>query len=343
MLGIFLGYILFCQYLFTHHGLVLNIVYPLSVLLLVYLSITAQRYFAETKQKRFIKNAFSTYLAPSVVRQLIDSPENLELGGEEREITAFFSDVQGFTSISENLGPTELVELLNEFLTEMTDIILRNEGTVDKFEGDAIIAFFGAPNQLDDHATRACHASVQMQQHLDELRHRWVAAGKPALKMRIGVNSGRAVVGNMGSASRMDYTMMGDMVNTAARLEGVNKIYGTYTLMGEETFRHAGNLFLWRQIDTIRVVGRQEPMDIYELLAYADAVDDRLRQISDEYGRGLQAYRRGDWDRAIDCFRRAMEIDPTDGPSGTLLNRCLAFKHDPPADSWDRSYDIRVK
>ena len=343
MLGIFLGYILFCQYLFVGHGLVLNIVYPLSVLLLVYLSITAQRYFAETRQKRFIKDAFSTYLAPSVVKQLIESPENLELGGEERDITAFFSDVQGFTSISETLSPTQLVELLNEFLTEMTDIILQHEGTVDKFEGDAIIAFFGAPNQLSDHATRACHASVQMQQKLNEMRHKWKSDGRPTLKMRIGLNSGRAVVGNMGSASRMDYTMMGDMVNTAARLEGANKIYGTYTLSGEPTVRNAGKLFVWREIDTIRVVGRQEPLDVFELLAYTDGVDDRLRQINDGYTRGLHAYRQYDWDLAIECFRRVLAIDSADGPSGTMLSRCLAFKQNPPADNWDRSYDIRVK
>jgi adenylate cyclase len=343
MLGIFMGYILFCQYLFIRHGLVLNIVYPLFVLLLVYLSITAQRYFAETKQKRFIKNAFSTYLAPSVVRQLIESPESLELGGEERDITAFFSDVQGFTSISETLSPPQLVELLNEFLTEMTDIILQYEGTVDKFEGDAIIAFFGAPNQLSDHAMRACRAAMHMQHRLDQLRRKWEAEGKPPLKMRIGLNSGRAVVGNMGSASRMDYTMMGDMVNTAARLEGANKIYGTTTLIGESTFRQAGDRFACRQIDTIRVVGRQEPLAIYELVDFADAVDDRLGKVIDEYERGLQAYCRRDWDLAIECFRRVMEIEPADGPGGTLLSRSLAFKQDPPAENWDRSYDIRVK
>lgn len=343
MLGIFCGYILFCQYLFTRHGLVLNIVYPLSVLLLVYLSITAQRYFAETEQKRFIKNAFSAYLAPSVVRQLIESPKSLELGGEERDITAFFSDVQDFTSISETLSPPRLVELLNEFLTEMTDIILQNEGTVDKFEGDAIIAFFGAPNLLPDHAIRACRASMQMQRRLDELRRGWKAEGKPPLKMRIGLNSGRAVVGNMGSASRMDYTMMGDMVNTAARLEGVNKIYGTTTLIGEPTLHLSGEGFVCRRIDIIRVVGRQEPLAVYELMDFDDAIDDRLRRIIDEYERGLQAYHRRNWDPAIECFRRVLEIDPTDGPSGTLLSRCLAFRHDPPAENWDGSYDIRVK
>ena len=343
MLALFGGYILFCQYLFTRHGLVLNLVYPLAVLLLVYVSVTVQRYFAETKQKRFIKNAFSTYLAPSVVKQLIESPESLELGGEEREITAFFSDVQDFTSISENLSPSELVELLNEFLTEMTDIILQNEGTVDKFEGDAIIAFFGAPNLLEDHAIRACRASLQMQKRLDQLRGRWKAKGKPPLKMRIGINSGAAVVGNMGSASRMDYTMMGDTVNTAARLEGVNKIYGTYTLVGESTIHDTAGHFTCRQIDTVRVVGRQQPLAIYELLGFADECSDRQRQVLAAYEQGLQAYCRCDWDGAIARFRRVREIDPADGPSGTLLQRCQAYKQNPPEGNWDGSHDIRVK
>jgi adenylate cyclase len=157
------------------------------------------------------------------------------------------------------------------------------------------------------------------------------------------MNSGPAVVGNMGSASRMDYTMMGDMVNTAARLEGVNKIYGTYTLIGETTFRMAGDRFTCRQIDSIRVVGRREPLTIYELLASADTIGDHLQQILEEYERGLHAYRQSKWNQAADSFRRVLEIDPADGPSGTMLSRCLAFKNDPPADDWDRSFDIRVK
>ncbi|MEE8541672.1 MAG: adenylate/guanylate cyclase domain-containing protein, partial [Desulfobacterales bacterium] len=217
---VFFGYMFLCQYLFSTQGWILNLVYPLSVMLLLYLSITMYRYLVENKQKRFIKDAFSTYLAPSVVKQLVDSGQNLVLGGEEREITAFFSDVQGFTSISEKLTPHELVELLNEYLTEMTDIILKHEGTVDKFEGDAIIAFFGAPNILPDHADRASLTTIEMQNRLAQLREKWEVENKPMLYMRIGLCTGPAVVGNMGSKSRMDYTMMGDTVNTAARLEG---------------------------------------------------------------------------------------------------------------------------
>ena len=177
--ALFSGYILFCRYIFTSQGWVLNLTYPLLVIVGVYITTTAYKYLHESRQKRFIRNAFSTYLAPTVVKKLIEAPDTLELGGEERHITAFFSDVQGFTSISENLAPPELVELLNEFLTEMTDIILHHEGTVDKFEGDAIIAFFGAPNELENQAETAALACVRMQRRLHALRKKWKAEGRP--------------------------------------------------------------------------------------------------------------------------------------------------------------------
>ena len=341
--SIFAGYILFCQYLFSKHGLVINLVYPLSVILLIYVSITACRYFMETRKKRFIKNAFSTYLAPAVVNQLIESPGNLELGGEDRDITAFFSDVQGFTSISEALTPNELVELLNEFLTEMTDIILKHEGTVDKFEGDAIIAFFGAPNVLKNHAERTCSACIKMQKRLAELRENWKENEKPELKMRIGLCTGNAVVGNMGSESRMDYTMMGDTVNTAARLEGINKIYGIYTLISESTCIAAGSSIETREIDTINVVGKKEPVTIYQLLGYAGDVDDLAKKMNEHYATGLHAYHNQDWDKAILSFKAALDILPDDGPSKTMIHRCNEYKADPPAKNWNGSYTVTTK
>ncbi|MDY6790226.1 MAG: adenylate/guanylate cyclase domain-containing protein [Thermodesulfobacteriota bacterium] len=340
---VFMGYILFCQYLFSKHGIVLNLVYPLSVILLIYVSITAFRYFMETKKKRFIKNAFSTYLAPAVVNQLIESPGNLELGGEDRDITAFFSDVQGFTSISEALTPNELVELLNEFLTEMTDIILKHEGTVDKFEGDAIIAFFGAPNVLKNHAERACSACIKMQQRLANLRENWKGKGKPQLKMRIGLCTGSAVVGNMGSENRMDYTMMGDTVNTAARLEGINKIYNIYTLISKTTCQAAGNGIATREIDTINVVGKSEPVTIYELLGFTSDVDDVANRVNEQYITGLQAYRNQDWDKAIKFFNAVLKISPDDGPSKAMIDRSNMFKSNPPGKNWNGSYSVTTK
>ncbi|MEE8400033.1 MAG: CHASE2 domain-containing protein [Desulfobacterales bacterium] len=341
--AVFFGYYLLCHRVFAGSGWILNVIYPLSAYLLVYLGITAYEYFSESKQKRFIKGAFSTYLAPTVVKQLMDSPEKLVLGGEEREITAFFSDVQGFTRISEKLTPNELVDLLNEFLTEMTDIVLKYQGTVDKFEGDAIIAMFGAPIDMDNHAEVAAKASVDMQKRLVELRKDWKDRGKPELEMRIGLDTGPAVVGNMGSSSRMDYTMMGNTVNTASRLEGVNKIYGIYTLIGETTYEQAGDAVVSREIDSVGVVGKQEPVKVYEILGYPDDIDDRVRETVEHYHSGLNAYRAQDWDNAIDAFTAALALNPDDGPSKTMLIRCNAFKADPPEADWNGIYTMKTK
>lgn len=340
---LFFGHIFFCQYLFSKQGWVLNLVYPLLVILSVYIGITVYKYLSESRQKRFIRSAFSTYLAPTVVQQLIDSPENLELGGEEREITAFFSDVQGFTSISEKLTPQELVELLNEFLTEMTNIILKHEGTVDKFEGDAIIAFYGAPNALENQAETACLTCVDMQKRLGELREKWHQEGKPELKMRIGMSTGPAVVGNMGSRNRMDYTMMGDTVNTAARLEGVNKIYGIYTLVCETTFKKARQRVWGREIDAINVVGKAQPVSVYQILGYAEDVDETGLKMTGLYAEGLHLYRQQNWDAAMDKFDAALEIAPDDGPSKAMRDRCASYKITPPSPDWNGSYTMKTK
>lgn len=337
------GYSVFCQFLFTQYGLVLNMIYPLLVMLAVYIAVTAYKYLTEESQKRFIRNTFSRYLAPTVVEQLIGSGQEVELGGEQREITAFFSDVQGFTSISEKLRPSELVELLNEFLTEMTDIILKYEGTVDKFEGDAIIAFFGAPNILKNHAETATLACIEMQNKMAGLRRTWREQGRPELKMRIGLYSGTAVVGNMGSRNRMDYTMMGDTVNTAARLEGVNKVYGTYTMIGESTAEVLDDRIVCREIDSIHVVGKQVPVAVYEPFGFRSDVDDRTMKTVELYHAGLAAYRKRDWPAAGDLFRRALSLSPEDGPSKTLLARCEAYQLEPPPADWDGAFTMQTK
>lgn len=337
------GYSLFCIFLFIKAGGILNMVYPILVMTLTYISVTAYKYFIEERQKRFIKNAFSTYIAPSVVKQLIDSPEKLVLGGEQRDITAFFSDVQGFTGISEKLSPPDLVELLNNFLTEMTDIILKHEGTVDKFEGDAIIAFFGAPNKLENHAETATTACIEMQKRMAELREIWRYSQKPELKMRIGLCSGLAVVGNMGSKNRMDYTMMGDTVNTAARLEGVNKAYGIYTLISDSTFQSAGGRIFSREIDSINVVGKKEPITIYEPIDFRENVDDDILHAVDWYTKGLNSYRSLDWKKAIDFFNKTLEIIPDDGPSKIMIERCIHFSEKPPGEGWSGTFTMRTK
>ena len=261
-----LGYLAFDFYLFTQKGLWVNTVYPIFTQIFVYSGLALYHFGFEQREKRFIKGAFSQYMAPTVVNQLVENPGLLKLGGERQVITAFFSDVAGFSSLSEKLEPEKLVNLLNEYLTAMTDIVLKYEGTVDKFEGDAIIAFFGAPLVFNDHALRTCLVSVEMQECLDSMRTEWRAQGEPELFMRIGINTGPAVVGNMGSKTRMDYTMMGDSVNLAARLEGVNKHYKTSTMISESTYEQAKDGIEARELDLIRVVGKLEPVKIYELL-----------------------------------------------------------------------------
>jgi adenylate cyclase len=337
------AFTLFCQYMFSSQGMVLNLVYPVTVLIITYTAITAYKYLSESHQKKFIKDAFSSYLAPTVVKQLIDSPETLGLGGEERTITAFFSDVQGFTSISEKLNPQELVELLNEFLTEMTDVILAHEGTVDKFEGDAIIAFFGAPNHLENQAEVACMACIDMQMRLKKMRARLREQGRPELHMRIGLCTGPAVVGNMGSKSRMDYTMMGDTVNIAARLEGVNKVYDIYTLISDSTRHAAGDSIVTREIDSITVVGKAIPITVYQILGYQGSIDQSLMEAGDQYTKGLYAYRNQEWNRAIIHFNSALDILPGDGPSRTMLARSNNFKKTPPPKNWNGAHTMTSK
>ncbi len=337
------GYIWLCHYFFSHMGWLLNMVYPLTVFLAIYVTVTSYKYFTEEGQKRFIREAFSKYLAPEVVDQLISSPNKLVLGGERREITAFFSDVQGFTSISEKLAPEELVELLNEFLTEITDIIMKYQGGVDKFEGDAVISFFGAPLELENHAAAACLACVDIQERMKELRRQWREQGKPELKVRIGLFSGPAVVGNMGSRNRMDYTMMGDTVNTAARLEGVNKQYGTYTMIGDTTYRAAAESIAVRQLDAVKVIGKDQPLIIYEVLGKAGEIPKSLADTVDCYAKGFNEYKQRNWSKAIAFFQMALDLTPDDGPSKAMINRCKQYMENPPPDNWDGSFTMDTK
>jgi adenylate cyclase len=278
-----------------------------------------------------------------VVNQLIESPEPPKLGGEKREITAFFSDLQDFTKISEALEPEKTTMLLNEFLTEMTNIIYRHEGTVDKFEGDAIIAIFGAPNVLENHAEKACLASIEMQKRLAKLRAKWRTESRPELKMRIGICTGLATVGNMGSEQRFDYTMIGDTVNLASRLERVNKQYSIYTLISETTRKAAGNEITVREVDTIKVVGREKPVTVFELMGYNQHIDNSLKEIIAKYQQGLQAYRDQNWNQAIKLFKAVQAILPDDGPSKTMLARCYEYKLEPPGESWNGAYNLRTK
>lgn len=337
------GYLFLDFYLFSTKGLWIHTVFPVLSQMWIYFAITLYRFAFEEKERRFIKSAFSQYLSPTVVNQLVENPQLLKLGGERKVITAFFSDVAGFSSISEQLQAEELVDLLNLYLTDMTEIILRHEGTVDKYEGDAIIAFFGAPISYQDHATRTCLSAIEMQERLAQLREGWKQEGKHELFMRIGINTGQVVVGNMGSVNRMDYTMMGDSVNLAARLEGVNKQYQTQTMISEFTYEMAKQDIEAREVDSIRVVGKSEPVKIYELLGRKGEIPEHLGSILPHFHEGLNHYKNRKWEEGIDCFEKALNLYEDDGPSLTYFERCINFQTYPPPPDWDGVFVMRSK
>ncbi|MEK6709986.1 MAG: adenylate/guanylate cyclase domain-containing protein [Nitrospinota bacterium] len=331
------------QFLFVQHGWSLSAGYPLITGAVLYGGMTMYHYVVEEQQKRFIQSAFGTYLSPKVVAELVTNPGLLKLGGERKEITAFFSDVAGFTSVSESLSPEELVGLLNEYLSEMTDIILRYDGTVDKYEGDAIVAFFGAPHPMPDHAARACLVSLDMQVAMVRLRAVWKERGMKELHMRVGLNTGPAVVGNMGSKTRMDYTMMGDTVNTAARFEGANKQYGSNIMIGQFTYEASKHAIEARELDLINVVGKKEPVPIYELLAKKGELTPGKMKALEFYHQGLLVHRERRFDEAMGMFAQGLALDKTDGPCKALVKRCEEYIIDPPPKNWNGAFVMTSK
>ena len=344
MFGASIFYVGLVFFLFSKQGIWVDVVGPMGTVVIGYLAVTVYNYVAEEKEKGFIRGAFGHFMSPAVVDHLLEHPEALtQLGGETKVMTAFFSDVQGFTSISEALGPQRLVLLLNDYLDKMTNIIANYEGTVDKFEGDAVIAFYGAPIDLEDHAQRACLSSLDMQSELVRLRKKWREEGFPELFVRIGVNSGQMMVGNMGSYTRMDYTMLGDAVNVAARLEPLNKLYNTYTMIGQGTYEAAKSVIEAREVDTVRVVGKADPIVVYELLSRKGELGEKRTEMVRRYDEALALYKERRWDEAMAAFNEVLSLAPEDGPSRTYIQRCEGFKVEPPAEDWDGVYKVETK
>lgn len=312
------------------NGVWMDAATPLSAGTLALLSGAVEANFRANRQKKFLRSAFGQYLSPEVVAQVVKNPSVLTLGGERRVMTAFFSDVQGFTSISEKLEPEGLVTLLNHYLTAMTDIILKWGGTVDKFEGDAIVAFWGAPVPMTDHAERACRAAMECQAAHGELNEQIGKLGFPRLITRIGLSTGPMVVGNMGSEKRFDYTIMGDSVNLASRLEGVNKVYGTRLLVSGST-REAAPAIRFLNIDSVRVVGQTKPVSLYIPF-------EVLPDWSASYEHALAAYASGDFDRALPMFRAI------DFPAAVnMAARCENMLRDGPPQQWDGVWNLSSK
>jgi len=338
------GWLALAQWAFVRHNLWLELVAPLAALAFAWTAGTLLHFLQARRERAQIRGMFAQYVPEAVVAELIKSPDKLVLGGEEREMSALFSDVEGFTSVSEHLSPTQLVELLNEYLTEMTQCVTDEGGIIDKYEGDAIIAEFGAPLPCADHALRAARAALRMQERLVGMREDWARRGKPQLKARVGVNSGLMVVGNMGSRQIFDYTAMGDAMNLASRLEGVNKYYGSYILLSGDSWRRLDGAFLGRQLDAIRVKGRREPVDLWELLDRTDSpraaeLQERIRC----WDAARALYLARDFSAAAAAFAALLEENPTDGPARTLAARCRAFGLQPPAPDWDGVQEMTEK
>ncbi len=328
---------------FTSQGLWLDLAIPEGALAVSFAAAALVEYHTERKQRRQLRAVFDKYMAAEVVDEIMRNPEAIRLGGEKKELSMLFSDVEGFTSISERLAPETLVELLNMYLSAMTDVILRHRGNVNKYLGDGIMAIFGAPRGDPNHASLACFAALDSQSVLAKQRERWKAEGHPEISARIGINSGWVVVGNMGSQARLEYTVMGDAVNLASRLESANKFYDTRILLGPRTYELAAQDIEAREVDCLRVKGKNEPVVVFELLARKGGLSAEQQDVMKAYVGGLEAYRRRDFTSAEAQFQAALALDPRDGPSRVYLERAKEYLVAAPPENWDGVYELKSK
>ncbi len=315
------------------------IVTPMVALGLSYLTSTAYVAIVEGKEKRFIRSAFGKYVSPTVVGQISENPDALKLGGKKVPITVLFSDLAGFTDMSERMDAEELIAHLNQYLSEMTDLVMAEEGTLDKYIGDAIMAFWNAPTPVPDHADRALRCAILMQRKMDDLNERWLGhdAEAETMVVRIGLNTGEVVVGNVGGKDRFDYSAIGDAVNLGARLEPANKSYGTLVMASENTVQAARREnFRLRVLDFMTVKGKIEPVSVYEVLEMAGvALPPEKEEALEHYEAGMKAYRGRDWELAREYFKAAVDSDPGDGPSKLYMERSNENIANPPPADWD--------
>ena len=353
LLGI-IGWMVYANFQFITNLTMLEVVRPVLSMMGTFGGIFLYNYFGAEKDKRFLKNTFSTYISPELIDQMYEAKEQPSLGGEEGYHTAFFTDIQSFSAFSEKLTANDLVELLNDYLTEMTDILLDNKGTLDKYIGDAIVAFYGAPAPVDDHEYWACLTAVKMQDRLAELRGKWQGEGDRwpeivhNMQNRIGINTGSLVTGNMGSTMRMNYTMMGDTVNLAARLEASAKQYGIYIQVAEETYNACKDKFIWRDLDYVIVMGKTEPAQVFELISEDGNMPPGYDKLLPAYNEALKLYRNQDWVKAVDAFKESDKLEDMfpgrkTNPSRIYIPRCEHYRDNPPGDDWDGSWALTKK
>ena len=358
------GFVAVGLFLFSTQHIVIPMAAPALAGLNTYVFGLAAMVVIEQKAKGKLKGMFGSYVSSDLVEQMVESGDEPKLGGEETAITAFFSDVQAFSSFSELLTPTGLVDLMNEYLTAMTNILQDERGTLDKYIGDAIVAMYGAPIPMKDHAYQAVRTAILMQQKQIQLREKWVPEvekwGKchglvTQMQTRIGCNTGTATVGNMGALDRFNYTMMGDMVNLAARCESGAKAYGAYIMVTEETKTASLSTkddIAFRYLDKIVVKGRSQPVAMYEPTGFMNELSQETQDCLDCFQKGIDNYLKQDWDGALKLFEQAKELEPNkpgvtpgvkDNPSMILIDRCQVMKENPPGDDWDGVYVMTTK
>ena len=337
------GYGWFVYFGFAQKGQWFSFVIPAGTLAADYAAITSVRMIREEREKRRIRKTFSQYLSPGVIELIEKDPEKyIRPGGEEKELTVLFSDIRGFTTISEGLTPDELVQLLNEYFGQMTDIVFATDGTLDKYIGDAIMAFWGSPYPQADHAFRGCSCALQMVRGLAKLNAKWKGSGRPPISIGIGLNTGLVNVGNMGSARRLSWTVMGDNVNLASRLEGITKEYQVQLIISEATYLHVSSQFVCRELDKIRVKGKNLPVTIYELMDVA-AEQSTYEPLLARFDEAMTAYRGQKWSEAAAKFVDILADFPKDGPSKAFLERAVKFSENAPKGVWDGVYVMKTK
>jgi len=332
---------------------VMPLVAPLAGVFFTYSSNIIFQFLHEQKDKKFLKETFGTYISPDLIDKMYEQKQAPKLGGVQDYHTAFFSDIQNFSTFSEKLEPEKMVKLMNEYLTEMTDVLLRHQGTLDKYIGDAIVAFYGAPAPVKDQEKKACSTSLEMHKRLDHLRTKWKNEGEWPdivynMQHRIGLNSGQMVTGNMGSEMRMNYTMMGDTVNLAARLEPAAKQYGVYILVGENIYEATNDEYAFRFLDFLSVKGKTIPIKAYELIQRKDSINKKAIELVDLFEKGLDNYFNQKWDDAIKFFEKSIVLEDNfkgrnTNPSQVFIERCDYLKNNPPESNWDGVWKMTSK
>jgi len=326
-------------------NLVLPIASSLLMIALIYLVNMSYGFFVESQGKRQLTGLFGQYVPPELVNEMAKNPEVINLKGESREMTVLFSDIRGFTNISEGLDPKQLSQMMNEFLTPMTQIIHNNRGTIDKYMGDAVMAFWGAPLKDKNHAQNALNATMQMNKAIKSINEKFAAKGWPALRMGFGLNTGNMVVGNMGSSFRMAYTVMGDSVNLGSRIESLTKIYGVDIIVSEFVKQQTPDM-IYRELDIVRVKGKDKPVIIYEPLDIAEQVTTETSEELNLYHEAIKSYRQQDWSLAEKQFKNLakMAIDDTKSPLYAMyLARIKQFRQASPGKNWDGVFIYETK